>query len=144
MVKRKLTWGSPRVPWGAWSCRFFWSRLFSLFFGAPVGLWSASLLFLRTSDLCTCASSFLSSFKCVWSLYNIMLVSAGRKKQLYVYMCPPPLGSPSLKSFLAIKNKDLMHDDILCWKRKNAFCWGWYWGLPTLVDHGKLLSTTNI
>ena len=78
-------------------------------------------------------------FFSVWLLYNAMLVSAGQEKLLYVYMYPLPLGSPSPKSFLVIKNKDLMHYYILCWKRKNAFCWGWVCRAP---DTGRSPETS--
>ena len=127
------------MTWGTWSCPLFWKSALLILLWCS-SLWSASLLFLRISDLCECASFFyFSFFLSVWLLYNAVLVSAGQEKLLYVYMYPLPLGSPSPKSFLVIKNKDLMHYYILCWKRKNAFCWGWVCRAP---DTGRSPETS--
>ena len=113
------------MTWGTWSCPLFWkSALLILLWYSS--LWSASLLFLRISDLCECAYFFSFSFFkiSVWLLYNGVLVSAGQEKQLYVYMYPLPLGSPSPKSFLVIKNKDSMHYYIFCWKKEKCILLG--------------------
>ena len=113
------------MTWGTWSCPLFWKSALLILLWCS-SLWSASLLFLRISDLCECAYFFSFSFFkiSVWLLYNGVLVSAGQEKQLYVYMYPLPLGSPSPKSFLVIKNKDSMHYYIFCWKKEKCILLG--------------------